>query len=227
MQPGQDPPELAPGHRVDTCGRFVEQQQVGLVHQGGGQHQLLLHAAGEELGLPVGELGQPHAPQQCLGPRPSFGTGDPADGGEEVQVFGHREVGVHREPLAHVADPRRDCVRLLRDRATVHLGVTGVGVEHGGEHPDQRRLARSVGAEQTEHRTERDLKVQVVDSHGLAERAPQATDADGWLGFRDRRSAGFVRLSRRTSDSHQPKVTSTGMPALSVPVVSLSRTLTS
>ena len=65
VQPGEDAPELAPRDRVDAGGRLVEQQQVGLVHQGGREHQLLLHAAGEVLGLPLGELGEPHPFEQA------------------------------------------------------------------------------------------------------------------------------------------------------------------
>ncbi len=49
-QLGEQPPELAPGHRVDAGGGLVEQQHLGRVHEGAGERQLLLHAAREAVG---------------------------------------------------------------------------------------------------------------------------------------------------------------------------------
>ena len=54
-QLGEQPPELAPGHRVDAGGRLVEQQHLGRVDQGAGERQLLLHAAGQAVGEAVAE----------------------------------------------------------------------------------------------------------------------------------------------------------------------------
>ena len=38
-------PELAPRERIDAGGRLVEEQDLGLVHDGAGQRQALLEAA--------------------------------------------------------------------------------------------------------------------------------------------------------------------------------------
>ena len=38
-------PELAARKRVNACGGFVQNQQIGVVHQGAAQAQFLLHAA--------------------------------------------------------------------------------------------------------------------------------------------------------------------------------------
>ena len=59
VQPGQHPPELPARHRVDTSGGFVEQEQLGLVHEGGGEHELLLHSPRQMPRLATAELGQP------------------------------------------------------------------------------------------------------------------------------------------------------------------------
>ena len=50
-----DLPQLAPRQRVDADRRLVEEQQVGGAHQRAGEAELLLHAAGEAPGEPVGE----------------------------------------------------------------------------------------------------------------------------------------------------------------------------
>ena len=38
------------GHRVQTAERFVEDDDLGVMHQGGGQLEALLHAAGQLVG---------------------------------------------------------------------------------------------------------------------------------------------------------------------------------
>ena len=48
-------PELAARQRVDPCGRLVEDQQVRIVDQRAAQRQLLLHAARQLAGRPVGK----------------------------------------------------------------------------------------------------------------------------------------------------------------------------
>ena len=51
-------PEFLPGDGIDATGGFIEQQDLGTMHQSGSKSQLLLHAAGERLGGPVCEFFQ-------------------------------------------------------------------------------------------------------------------------------------------------------------------------
>ena len=152
VQPRDDPPELAAADRVHAGRRLVEQQQVGLVHQRGREHELLLHASREVLRLAVGELGEAHALEQRLRALAPHVGGHGADGREELEVLGDGEVGIHREPLGHVADARRHLPRCRGHRLAEDERVAGVGREHRREHPDERRLAGAVGAEQPEDR---------------------------------------------------------------------------
>ena len=48
-------PEFAARHRIDAGRRLVEQQHARLGHERAGQRQLLLHAAAQPSGQPVGE----------------------------------------------------------------------------------------------------------------------------------------------------------------------------
>ena len=57
-------PELAARQRIDAGGRLVEDQQVRVVDQSAAQAELLLHAAGQLAGRPVGEASQPDTVQQ-------------------------------------------------------------------------------------------------------------------------------------------------------------------
>ena len=57
-------PELAARQRIDAGGRLVEDQEVRVVDQRAAQTELLLHAAGQLAGRPVGEASQPDTVQQ-------------------------------------------------------------------------------------------------------------------------------------------------------------------
>ena len=56
---GERVPELAARDGIDAGRRLVQQQDARLGHQRAGQRQLLLHAAAEPAGQPVGEALHP------------------------------------------------------------------------------------------------------------------------------------------------------------------------
>ena len=45
QQTDQQMPEFLPGHRVNAAGRFIQQQNLGAVDQGGSQPEFFLHSA--------------------------------------------------------------------------------------------------------------------------------------------------------------------------------------
>ena len=99
-------PELAARQRIDAGGRLVEDQQVGVVDQGADQAELLLHAAGQLAGRPVGEAPQPDAVQQLGDAALGLGTAEAEQPGEEVGVLEDRQrrVEVLAQALRHVGD---------------------------------------------------------------------------------------------------------------------------
>ena len=56
---GERVPELAARDRIDAGGGLVQQQDARLGHQRAGQRELLLHAAAQPAGQPVGEALHP------------------------------------------------------------------------------------------------------------------------------------------------------------------------
>jgi hypothetical protein len=178
------------------------------VHQRRRQEQLLLHAAGEAPGLPAEEAREAHAGQQLQRALATLGLGHAAQPREELDVLGDAQVRVQGELLRHVPDLRRHQVRLPGDGEPLDAGVARVGAQHRGEHPDQRRLARAVGPEQPEHGALRHAEIHAVDGDDVAEAAMEAD--------------GLDREGRRGLGGHDSR-TSTGMPALRVPVGSSTR----
>jgi hypothetical protein len=143
-----DFPELAPRQRVDAHGRLVEQQQRRRAHQRAGQAELLLHAAGELAGRPrreAREVGHLEHAGEALA---AHILRHAVEVGVEVEVLLHAQVFVEAEALWHVADAVLHGLRLARDVVTEDVQGSLVDREQPGHHPQQRRLAGAVGADQ-------------------------------------------------------------------------------
>ena len=108
-------------HRVQAGERLVEDQQLGLVQDGGDELDLLGHALGQRLHPPLLAVAdaQPLEPQAALDPRPPVGHA--LERGEEPQQLAHRHLAVKPPLLGQVAD-------------AVGGGVTPAGVlaQHAG-----------------------------------------------------------------------------------------------
>jgi hypothetical protein len=150
-----DAPQFAPGRRVDAGARFVEQQQLRPRQQGTGEPELLLHATRElprqpaREGRKAGELQQRREAlaarcriqivQVCL----------------QVQVLLHRQVLVEPEALRHVANLAAHRVA-VGDSVAKDLQRPRVRREQAGDESQQRRLSRSVRADETGDLARRD-----------------------------------------------------------------------
>ena len=88
--------------------------------------------------------------------------------------------------------------------------LAGIGEQHGGEHPDQRGLPRTVRPEQPEDGAVGHREVDGIDGQHLAEPPGQPTRGDGGLGEQVRpggRGVGSRRLwyavrRRRGGEGH-------------------------
>ena len=88
--------------RREPFRRLVEQQQLGIAHQGAADGQHLLLAAGEVAALPVGQLAQLREQREHRVDRPAA---RPAGGARRhVEVLPHRELGEDAPVLRHEAD---------------------------------------------------------------------------------------------------------------------------
>ena len=66
-------PDRFAADRVEARGRLVEEEDSGLVDEGGGEVEAPLHAAGVLADAAVRRLGEVDALQQVVGPAPAFG----------------------------------------------------------------------------------------------------------------------------------------------------------
>ncbi len=228
MQVGDDAPELPAGDRVDSGRWLVEQEQVGLVHECGRERELLLHAARQVLGVAALERRESRELERGLGAPGPLGLGHTPQPREEVEVLAHGEVLIERKALRHVADARLDASGLSEDRRAEDLGVAFVGREHRCEQPNQRRLARAVGADEAEDLASADLKIDVIDSDQIPEPVSEPARDDSVVG-RGGRGRGVDHGGGRSyvwSRAHS-STTSTGIPGFKTSPESSIRTRTS
>lgn len=134
------------GSPVQACGRLVEQQQIGLLRESASDQHSVALPAGEFADLRVGKVADLH-PVHRLGhdgtvagqqwpPRASV---RPSPHGDDV-AHGHRQPFADADVLAHVREP------------TGHTANSPGGrCEDAGDHVEQRRLAGTVGTEDSVH----------------------------------------------------------------------------
>ena len=170
------------GHRVQAGEGLIENEQLGVAHQCGGQLDALLVAQRQALHLVAAAPLQ----AQTLGPplcsRLGGGGGQSVEAGQVDELLGHLHPGVEAALLGHVADGASD--------GGVHRGThPGHGAGVGGEHPhdDAHRggLARPV-------RTDEADDLAAVQGQGEIIQGLKAPEAFGQAGqFEHRGSFGF------------------------------------
>ena len=99
-------PQLAARDRVDADAGLIQQQYFRVAHQGTGEPQLLLHAAGKLACQPFGERAKGGELQQTVENFLPRLAGDAAQVGVQGQVFHHRQIFIQAEFLRHIAEHR-------------------------------------------------------------------------------------------------------------------------
>ena len=144
-------PELAAGKRVDAGGGFVQNQQVGVVHQGAAQAEFLLHAAGELAGGAAGKGRQAGGLHQALDVLLALVFVQAEQAGVEINVFIHRQRGVEifAQALRHKGNARqqRFAFGLVRHLVPEHAHFTALERAHAGNQRKQGGFAHAVGAD--------------------------------------------------------------------------------
>ena len=187
-------PHAAAQLDIDAGGGLVEDQQLRPVHQGPGDHQATLHAAGEHAGAAVALVPEAEIAQQLLG----TGQGLPA-GHAVVARLGQHDV----DHLLELVE-----VELLGHHAQVVLGpgevpvdidpedrhLTGALLHQGADHAEGGGLAGAVGAQQREEVSFGDVEVDALEGlEAIAVDLGQATDGQSRFGHA--RSLMLVRGS--------------------------------
>ena len=187
----EPPHELAHGElrgRIEADGRLVEEQDRGIVQQGGGE--LRPHALAErELAHRLGQ--QPLEPQhghELVASAAIVRRRHAVDVGQQIEAVDHRQVPPELAALAeHHADARDMAHAVLVRHEAADLDPAARRPQDAGQDLDGRRLAGAVGADEGQQlaglETERDID-QGVDlaptpAHEAAQRAGQARRAFG------------------------------------------------
>ena len=148
-------PELAAGKRVHPGGRFIQNQQVGVMDQGTAEPKFLLHATGQLASRSIAKGSQAGTVQQIVNACRANAPVLIKQPGKKVDVLRHRQghVQVAPQSLGHVGDTRAHLAakaRLLKvaleqaDSARLDLAHTGQQAEQGG-------LADAVRPDQADH----------------------------------------------------------------------------
>ena len=140
----QDVPKLAAGQRVDAHRRLVQEQKVGRAHEGTGQPQLLLHAAGQLSRQPFREFRQSRHFQKmgesCL----SCLLRHAVEIRVERHILRDGQVLIEAEFLRHVAKPVLNLLLVALYFHAEHAKRPRGGGEQARDQPHQRRLSRAV-----------------------------------------------------------------------------------
>ncbi|AZD59734.1 hypothetical protein C4K18_1750 [Pseudomonas chlororaphis subsp. aurantiaca] len=159
IQFGEEAPHRTTQLDIHASGWFVEDQQARFVHQGPGDHQPALHAAGQRARRHIALVPQPELGQVLLGPLlGNLGRDAVVTGLGHDDVEGLLEL-VEVELLRHHAD-----ATLERGGLTVQVMAEDIhraaGLVHQGrEDADGGGFAGTVGAEQGEEVTFGDIQI--------------------------------------------------------------------
>ena len=157
--------QVLAGHLVQRTERLVHQQQARLLGERAGDGDPLLHAAGELIGIPVHEVGEPHK----LGePRDTGGTGIPT---HLVQLERQLDVARDGAPGQQAGLLERDAVVLI------DAGLTGGLAEDAelarrcvveiGDEAQQGRLAASARSDEGDELARLDSELDVGQRHDI------------------------------------------------------------
>ena len=141
--------------QVEARRGLVEEQHRRPRHQRGGDVEPPSHPAG------VRPDGRSAASVRSNRSSSSAALGGMADvrhlgqQADQPQVLPAGEVRIDGRELAGEPDPAPDRVRLSATSCPRTAARPAVGLEHGREDPDRRRLARAVRSEEAEHRPRR------------------------------------------------------------------------
>ena len=172
--------QLDAGPRVEARRRLVEEQDLGIVDEGVGEAQPLLHAARQGLDVLVALVAEVDELEEVADHPSPPGGRDPVAAGEEVEVLPDLHVVVDPEDVRHEAEDAPDLVGVPGDGEAGDLGLAARRPQQRGEDAQRGRLAGAVGPDQAEDLAGLDGQVDAGDG----QRAVVALDEA--LGANDR-----------------------------------------
>ena len=137
--------------------------------QGPGDHQPSLHPAGKALHFIVFPFAQFDIVQQFGNSLFSLRDRHMVQAAVQLQIFAHGQVRIEIEMLRHNPQQCLDRFLPLRQHAAADGDLATARPRQHGQHPDSRRLSRSIGPQQAKHLAGGDMQVQTVDRQPVAE----------------------------------------------------------
>lgn len=172
-------PDLVTGTGVEPCRRLVQIEDGRAADHGGGEVQPAAHSAGVlHRGL-LRRVREREALQQLVGARAGLLARQVEQPPDHVEVLPAGELLVDRGVLPGQADGAAQRAGLLHHVEARHDGVSGVGLDQGGQDSYEGGLAGAVGAEHAEDGALAHIEVHAVQSLGLAVVLDQPPYLDG------------------------------------------------
>ena len=150
-------PEIGPVLRIEPRARLVQEQHLGLVHDPERDVEPSALPAGIGLDPAVRELVQVEDLHQLLRPRAHRGQVAPVETPLEDEVLASGGELVGAAELAHVPDPLADRLGWRATSIPATVALPAVDRQQRRQHPQGRRLAGSVRAEEAEDLSLSDL----------------------------------------------------------------------
>ena len=151
------------GDDVEAGERFVEDEQLWVVQEGGGDEDALLHAFGVEGDGGVAPGFEAEQGEEPVGFEVDEGFGDVAQAADELEVFEAGEMGVDVGLLGDVAEGGAVGLEIVADALAFKEHLAVVGLEEAGDDLDGGGLAGAVGADVADDFAGTDGEVDVVD----------------------------------------------------------------
>ena len=164
----QDILDQAGGLGVQPDGGLIQHQYFGVVHQGGSQRGLLLHAVAVRVDGVVAGLGQVEQAQQLVDPPRHLGFLQLVQVADESQQLAAGELGVQVGGIGDEAAGGLGLQRLGLHIVARHAHAARGGLEQADDHLDRSCLSGAVGAEEAEHLPAAHREADVVHRQLLA-----------------------------------------------------------
>jgi hypothetical protein len=156
-------PHLPDLVRVESDGRLVEDEQVGVVEQGVGQAHALAVAFGQRPDQFLLHIAQAAQFLDRVDALAVAAAAHPLQRRAVFEILLDPHFGIKGDVLRHVSDPRPHLARLAGHVETRHAGPAARRRQVTGQNPHRCALARAVGAEETDDLPLLDGEIEVPD----------------------------------------------------------------
>ena len=162
---------------VEVRQRLVEQEDLGVAHDGAAHRDALALAAGELARHARCQQVDVEDARGVVDPAADLGLGDAAVAQRERHVLEHRHVRVERVVLEHHGDVAILGIELVDDPA-VDRDLAGSDVLEAGDHAQQRALAAARGADEDDELVVGDVEVHAMHDGDVAIRLADPVETD-------------------------------------------------